>query len=405
MDDHRAQWRSLAADPRAVDAVLVLAGLALTALAVKGHWSVLPGPAIAVAGAVGSLAQWPRRRWPELSAVGGAAGYALSGNPLPAVVGLYSAGSHAPRRRVWAAAVVGWCGLAGWAWINAGRLSWLDAAATAGATALIVGVGVHVATRRALAESWQERANRAEAERQLRDEPARSAERARIAREMHDVVAHKVALIALHAGALELGARDGTAPVRDGAALIRSTAREALEELRSVLGLLQADPPAGPDAPFADLASLVAASVRAGQAVELRDDGGPLPPATGRVVYRVVQEGLTNAHKHAPDAPVTVTVDRDPAGDVTVTVHNPAPAGPPMDLPGSGSGLVGLAERIRLVGGTLHSGPLAGGGWRLRAVVPGTVVPGAVVPGAVVPGAVVPGAEEPLGSTPAKESS
>ena len=364
----------MAANGRAMDVLAVLACLALTVLAVRGHWSVFPSPVIAVAGTLASAAQWPRRRWPQLAAVAGAAGYALSGNPLPILIGLYSAGSYAPRRQVWALAVAGWCGIAGWAWLDAGRLSGNDVLAATVATAVVVAAGVHVATRRALAESWRERAERADAERALRDERARSAERTRIAREMHDVLAHKVALIALHAGALELASRDTSEPVRDGAALIRSTAREALQELRYVLGVLQADVDA-PE-PFADLASLVQASVRAGQRVELRDEAGPLPPTTARVVYRIVQEGLTNAHKHAPDAPVTVRIRPAETGEVSVSVDNPPPPRPPMDLPGSGAGLVGLAERVRLIGGSLHSGPLADrAGWRLHAVVPVEPVP------------------------------
>jgi len=187
---------------------------------------------------------------------------------------------------------------------------------------------------------------------------------------MHDVLAHKVSLIALHAGALELGAESGPERVREGAGLIRVTAREALEELRTVLGVLRAgqddEPPSGP---FADLESLVRASARAGQEVELRDDAGELPPDAARVVHRVVQEGLTNARKHSPGSPVAVSVRKED-DQVTVLVENPAGADAPADLPGSGSGLVGLAERVGLVGGTLESGPAPGGGWRLRARVP-----------------------------------
>jgi signal transduction histidine kinase len=102
----------------------------------------------------------------------------------------------------------------------------------------------------------------------------------------------------------------------------------------------------------------------------LHDGAGSLPPATARVVYRIAQEGLTNARKHAPDAPTTVSVHRVEEGTVTVTVHNEPTASAPMDLPGSGSGLVGLAERLRLVGGSIHKGPTADGGWQLRAVIP-----------------------------------
>jgi signal transduction histidine kinase len=192
------------------------------------------------------------------------------------------------------------------------------------------------------------------------------------------VVAHKVSLIALHAGALELTAGANPDRVTQEAALIRVTAREALQELRSVLGVLQAGP--GQRTPddaaleqgelFADLTSLVEASVRAGQPVELHDGAGALPPATARVVYRIAQEGLTNARKHAPDAPTTISVHRAEDGTVTVTVHNGPTASPPMDLPGSGSGLVGLAERLRLVGGSIHNGPTGDGGWELSAAIP-----------------------------------
>jgi signal transduction histidine kinase len=317
--------------------------------------------------------QWTRRRRPHVATVGGAAAYALSGNPAPLLVGLYSGASYAPRRHVWALAVVGWAGFAGWSWIDAARLTADDAASSALLTASVVAVGIYVATRRALTAARREQTDRADAERLLRDEQARSAERTRIAREMHDVLAHKVSLIALHAGALELSGGDPVR-VRQGAGLIRVTAREALQELRTVLGVLQAEPGTGswpePGEPFADLTSLVRASTQAGQRVDLNDHAGPLPPNTARVVYRIAQEGLTNAHKHAPDAPTTVSVHRGEDGTVTVTVHNTPGTGEPMDLPGSGSGLVGLAERIRLVGGSLRSGPSGGDGWQLQAVVP-----------------------------------
>jgi signal transduction histidine kinase len=151
------------------------------------------------------------------------------------------------------------------------------------------------------------------------------------------------------------------------------TAREALHELRGVLGVLRGGHGDTAAEPFADLDTLVRASVRAGQPVELHDSAGPLPAATARVVYRIVQEGLTNAHKHAPHAPTTVSIERVEEGSVAVTIHNVLAGAAPATLPGSGTGLVGLAERIRLVGGSLRSGPVrrdGGGGWELHAVVP-----------------------------------
>jgi signal transduction histidine kinase len=372
---HHTGWRRLVADPRTTDAALVLGCLILTAFAVKASWAPMPRPVIAVAGVVGSVAQWWRRRWPHVATVGGAGAYLLSGNPGPVLVGLYSGATFAPRRQIWFLAVVGWAGLAGWTWLDEGRLSTQNAVFTGLAAALVVAVGIYAATRRALMTSMLERAERADAERALRDEQARAAERTRIAREMHDVLAHKVSLIALHAGALELGA--GSDAVRQGAALIRVTAREALQELRGVLGVLHAGPGASTggtgDEVFADLGALVRASERAGQRVELRDEVGPLPAAAARVVFRVAQEGLTNAHRYAPHAPTSVIVEHADGGGVVVTVHNAVADGPTMNLPGSGSGLIGLAERIRLAGGSLQSGPVGPGGrdgWRLRAVVP-----------------------------------
>jgi signal transduction histidine kinase len=372
MKTRLVRLRTLVADRRFLDAALVLGCLILTALAVKGLWSPVPRPVIALAGVVGSLAQWPRRRWPQVAALVGAGTCVLSGNPGPALVGLYSAAAYAPRRQVWALAVAGWVGLAGWSWLDAGQLRAVDVAAWALVTGLVVAFGAYMATRNLLMASLRERAERAEAERLLREERARAAERTHIAREMHDVLAHKVSLIALHAGALELHATGDPAPVHEGAALIRVTAREALQELRNVLGVLQAEPgeQERPSAWFGDLASLVEASGQAGQHVELDDGAGPLPPATARVVYRIVQEGLTNAHRHAPGARTTISVRGGDGGEVAVTVDNEPGAGVPIDLPGSGSGLVGLAERIRLVGGSLQAGPSGRDGWQLRAVVP-----------------------------------
>lgn len=374
----RTRWQTLLAEPRTVDAALVLGCLLLTVLAVRGAWSGLPVPVVVAAGVVGSAAQWSRRRHPQLAAAVGAATCTLSGNPGPLLVGLYAGGSYAPRHRTWLTVAVGAAGLAGQGWVDTGRPTVRDAAFSVLGAAAVVAVGVHAATRRDLEASLADRADRVEAERVLRDEQARSAERTRIAREMHDVLAHRISLIALHAGALEVAAGDDPARARDGAALIRVTAREALRDLRTVLGVLRAEPlpeatPGG--APFDGLDDLVEASTRAGQRVELQDRGGTLPPAVARVVHRVAQEGLTNARKHAPGAPVVVRVEGgDGAEDlVTVTVTNDAASRPALDLPGAGAGLLGLAERVRLAKGSLESGPCQGGGWQLRAVLPRAV--------------------------------
>lgn len=370
-ETRRAWWRSPVATRRLTDTAVLLACLFLTVLAVKTPWSPLPRWAIAVAGVLGSAAQWPRRRWPHLAAAAGAVAFPLSGNPGPWLVGLYAGAAHAPRRQVWLPGVVAWGGFLAYSWVTARRLTFIDVAGGTLVVCLVIAAGLYLATRNALLVALRQQAERADAERRLRDEQARAAERTRIAREMHDVLAHKVSLIALYAGALELHT-GGNDRLREGTALIRVTAREALQELREVLGVLRAEPD-GRDPvrePYADLASLVEVSTQAGQPVKLHDTVGPLPPATARVVYRTVQEGLTNAHKHAPGAPTTVSIGRDDRAQVTVTVRNHAGTGRPAELPGSGSGLIGLAERIRLVGGSLRSGPHGSDGWELHAVVP-----------------------------------
>jgi signal transduction histidine kinase len=367
----RAWWRRPVATRRLTAAAVLLACLFLTVLAVKTPWSPLPRWAIAVAGVLGSAAQWSHRRWPHLAAVAGAVAFPLSGNPGPWLVGLYAGVTHAPRRQVWLPGVVAWGGFLAYSWVTGHRVTFVDVVGGTLVVCLVMAAGLYLATRNALLVALRQETERADGERRLREDQARAAERTRIAREMHDVLAHKVSLIALYAGALELHT-GGDDRLREGTELIRVTAREALQELREVLGVLRAEPD-GRDPvrePYADLPALVEASAHAGQPVELHDTAGPLPPATARVVYRTVQEGLTNAHKHAPGAPTTVSIGRDDRGRVTVTVRNDAGTGRPAELPGSGSGLIGLGERIRLVGGSLRSGPHGGAGWELHAVVP-----------------------------------
>jgi signal transduction histidine kinase len=354
---------------RALDAAVVLACLGLTVLAVKTPWSPLPRTVIALAGTVGSIAQWPRRRWPQVAAVLGAVAFPLSGNAGPWLAGLYAGVVHAPRRQLWWPAAAAWGGYVAWSWLDSGRPSAQSIVGGSAGIALVLAVGAYVATRNALLDALHAQAEHAAAERELRDEQARAAERTRIAREMHDVLAHKVSLIALHAGALELRAGEDVR-LREGTALIRTTAREALQELREVLGMLRTGDSHGS---FVELTELVRTATAAGQDVELHDTAAPRPRATARVVYRIVQEGLTNARKHAPGAATVVTVNRADEVSVRVVVFNGRGAAEPGDLPGPGSGLIGLAERIRLVGGSMSVGPTTRDGvpgWELCAVVP-----------------------------------
>src|SRR4051794_23100798 len=243
--------------------------------------------------------------------------------------------------------------------------------------ALAMAFGAFVGARRDLVASLRGRAEQAESELALRADQARLAERTRIAQEMHDVVAHRISLIGLHAGGLEVRPDVGPEVVERSATIIRETARAALEDLRGVLGVLRADgSPDGADlAPqpqLSDLPRLVESSAAAGVAVTLVDrlPDAPVAETIGRTVYRVVQEALTNVHKHARDASACVSLGGAPGAGLTVDVENVRPVAADSLLPGAGVGLVGLRERVGLAGGALEAGPTAAGGWRVRAWFP-----------------------------------
>jgi signal transduction histidine kinase len=195
---------------------------------------------------------------------------------------------------------------------------------------------------------------------------------------MHDVLAHRISLLSLHAGALEYRPDAPPAEIEATAGVVRESAAAALEELRDVIGVLregtesEAEPP---QPTLADLPQLIEESRAAGMRIEAEldladeDDGaGPI----GRTAYRIVQEGLTNARKHAPGTLVSVKVTGGAAKAIEIEVRNRAPLGPAPKpaLPGAGSGLIGLGERVGLAGGELRHGNDAGGDFVLSAALP-----------------------------------
>ncbi|MGZ5337612.1 MAG: sensor histidine kinase, partial [Solirubrobacterales bacterium] len=190
-------------------------------------------------------------------------------------------------------------------------------------------------------------------------------------------LAHRLSLLSVHAGALEFHPDAPAEEVAEAAGVIRESAKTALEELRGVIGVLREDGSESPTQPpqptLADLAALVEESRAAGMRVTARIElGDAAPPAAvGRTAYRIAQEGLTNARKHAPAAAVTLTV-RAPDGDLQVEVRSLAPVavGSGSPLPGAGTGLIGLAERVTLAGGTLEHGVDPDGAFVLRASLP-----------------------------------
>ncbi|MET1071780.1 MAG: histidine kinase [Umezawaea sp.] len=238
---------------------------------------------------------------------------------------------------------------------------------------------LYLRARRELLDSLRERAERAEREQVLLAERARAEERRRLAEEMHDVVTHQLTLMVLHAGALGTESADPAA--RAAAEDIRSAGVKALAELRDLVGVLRntdvtpAGEPVRPDAP--DPRTLVVEARAVGETVSFAVDGDPgqIAPTVLRTAFRVVQESLTNARKHAPGAEVAVTMSYRPDG-VTVRVANGAANRAPdgaLARSGSGTGLLGLAQRVELTGGTLRTGPTPGGGYRVDAILPAYV--------------------------------
>jgi signal transduction histidine kinase len=246
-----------------------------------------------------------------------------------------------------------------------GTSFWESMAWTAVFTVIVLLWGMVIRARRQLVVSLRDRAERAEAEQQLRVAQARALERTRIAREMHDVLAHRISLLSLHAGALEIRPDAAPAEVAGAAGVIRASAHQALQDLREVIGVLREDAGGGavperPQPTLDGLAALVDESRAAGMtvALDVRVDPAVVPDAIGRTAYRIVQEGLTNARKHAPGTAVGVAVGGAAGDNLTVEVRNrwPVAHDAPAAIPGTGTGLVGLAERVTLAGGRLTHG-------------------------------------------------
>ncbi|WIB70224.1 histidine kinase [Curtobacterium sp. MCBD17_026] len=264
---------------------------------------------------------------------------------------------------------------------------WQILVAGAVGIALLVAIGIGIGQRRALVLSLRERAALLERDQQLREDRAREQERAHIAREMHDVLGHRLSLVALHAGALEYRG-PGLTPDETAAAagVVRAEAHSALTDLRDVLGVLR-DPAANggdevtgtapPQPTLVDLPTLLDQARAGGATVRARvdADSAAVPTAVGRHAYRIVQESLTNARRHAPGEPVDVVVETVRGSAIRVVVSNTLADGPaPADASGhsAGHGLRGLAERARLVGGSFRAGSDDGRVHVVEAVLPWT---------------------------------
>ncbi len=354
----------------------VLTLLALVPSLEEGRSRVVPDVVVAVVALAASPLLFTRRAVPAAVLLAALAAVSGAATPASTLATLHVA-RWFPLRTALPVAAAGFAGHAVQAlWRPVALPSGWWLLCVAAVQAALLGWGAYGRARAALVRSWRERARRAEAEQERRVAEARLAERARIAREMHDTLAHRLSLLAATAGALEY--RPDAPPDRlsAAAALVREGVSTALEELRDVVRVLRAVPDDGPDATagaapdlvpqpgLAEVPRLVAEACAAGQDVTLERTGDGEPPrAVAVAAYRVVQEGLTNARRHAPGSPVAVRLTSAPDA-VRVVVSDAGPrlvrSGPPGSGDGAGTGLVGLRERVALLGGRLDAGPAPG---------------------------------------------
>ncbi|MEV5421555.1 histidine kinase [Streptomyces cellulosae] len=332
-----------------------------------------------VLGALSCTAVWLRRRRPfGLAAAMVPVGFLSETSGGVAIIALFTLAVHRPLRYV--------------AWVAGAQLALVplyfwwrpdpDLPYAAAVVLLLVltvatvGWGMFVRSKRQLMLSLRDRARRAETEARLRAEQAQRLAREAIAREMHDVLAHRLTLLSVHAGALEFRPDAPRDEIARAAGVIRESAHEALQDLREIIGVLRAgdsEDAGRPQPTLAALDTLVAESRQAGMKVTLDQrvtDAASVPASVGRTAYRIVQEALTNARKHAPGAEVTVSVAGGPGEDLTVRVRNPPPEGDVPPVPGAGQGLIGLRERATLAGGSLEHGRTPEGGFEVSARLP-----------------------------------
>ncbi|WP_262059798.1 sensor histidine kinase [Streptomyces sp. STR69] len=324
---------------------------------------------------VAAGALWWRRRWPATVAVVAVAAAVVTPAVVPLVVALFTVAVLRPPRTVLTVALMGllpipvyfltYPYLSGTLIANAVILAVLIAAA--------VGWGLFV-------RSLNDRTERAEAEAVLRVRRAQREAREDVAREMHDVLAHRLSLLSVHAGALEFNSGASARDTARAAAVIRESAHQALDDLQVVLRVLRSpaeDPGMDGTRPrqtgLADVPGLVKESQDVGMRVDLDtrlvEPGGPTGIA-GLTAYRIVQEGLTNARKHAYGSPVWITVEGRPGDGLSLELANPAgPSATRDGIPGAGQGLIGLAERVALAGGRFSHGR-DGADYVLRAWLP-----------------------------------
>jgi signal transduction histidine kinase len=371
---------------RLVDSSLIAVAVALALIALQiqsNEPEQLPAWLLTtdrLTGLLGCVALWWRRKFPVQIGIALAAASAFSETVTgAAIVALFTVAIHRSTR-----ATVGVCAVS-LAALSFYQLLWPDQTAPPVTVFTVIGLG-HAATvawglsvrhRRALVASLRDRAEAAEVEAQLRAEHSEREARQSLAREMHDVLGHRLSLLSVHAGALAYARTAPPDDVAQAAEVVRENAHRALQDLREVIGVLRAPVGELPLPDVEDVLELIDEAREAGTSVELHDDAGvtrggqALPDVQGRTLYRMVQESLTNARKHAPGAPVVVRITGRAGDHVAVEVVNaPSQTRATARPTSSGTGLRGLQERARLVSGRLDHGPTDSGGWQVRLRLP-----------------------------------
>ncbi|WP_236791218.1 histidine kinase [Amycolatopsis sp. GM8] len=369
---HGARWEILTRRhtwlPLAVDGAAIL-------LAALDVWLVIPDKAPPYSIYLSGLAclMLAARRWlPFVTVLGTVPGFLTGWSQLAAMIAL---GMLATRKQthwqVWVGAALVWaCRFIQWPLSDFAELSWrehvLDGIYGVLVAGMPIAIGLLIGARAQLSQKLVELAASRDREQRLHADKVRAEERARLAREMHDVVSHDITLIAMQAGVLSVS--DGK-NAQQTAQVIRELSTRTLEELRSLVGVLRSG--AGDDGPQPGIGELDQLLRDCEVPVRLTVDSVPeqLPAKVSAAAYRTVQECLTNVRKHAPGAAATVLILG--AGDaLNIEVRNDSPSRPVTPLPSGGHGLTGLAERARLLGGSFETTPTEDGGFQVRATYP-----------------------------------
>jgi len=394
----RLGGRTPAGRDTVVATALAVVGLLRIPLALLINDGRLPSPfwVVATASVLSTLdfATIAVRRLAPRAALAAAVVVVLAATALPAayvftgigvLVCAYTVATLLPRRSAIAALAVaaaahaaggivsaelgGWLHLVATFWAYSGGVPLNIVLISLGSLAIPGLVGLYVQTTRAYAAELAARVNRLEEERELRAAAAAAEERTRIARELHDVAAHDLSAIVVQAGAADRLLDRDPARTREALRSIRAQGRRTLTAMRELVGIMRAPADVVPSLSTVD--ELVSAARDTGMSVTLSVTGtaAPLSPAVDVAAYRLVQEALTNARRHAPGAEVEVCVAHRVA-EIALSVHNGPTGRPPGKPDGGGHGLVGMRERVRHCGGELLVGPTEAGGWQVSARLP-----------------------------------